>query len=114
MTIRCNNILSKPLILILLLVTPLMAQAQDDSRIYEATEAYEFGRFEEVDSLLHDVVGTLKDEALVNAYRLLALSCINMDKPQEAEDYVGKLLATDPYFKAFNDSPRFADMVERM
>ena len=114
MTIRCNNILSKPLILILLLVTPLMAQAQDDSRIYEATEAYEFGRFEEVDSLLRDVVGTLKGEALVNAYRLLALSCINMDKPQEAEDYVGKLLTADPYFKAFNESPRFADMVERM
>jgi iron complex outermembrane receptor protein len=115
MTIR-NNILSKPLILFLLLVTPLMAQAQaqDDSRVYEAVEAYEFGRFEEVDSLLRDVVGTLKGEALVNAYRLLALSCINMDKPQEAEDYVGKLLATDPYFKAFNDSPRFADMVERM
>ena len=66
MTIR-NNILSKPLILFLLLVPPLMAQAQaqDDSRVYEAVESYEFGRFEEVDSLLRDVVGTLKGEALV-------------------------------------------------
>ncbi|MGX8683635.1 MAG: TonB-dependent receptor plug domain-containing protein, partial [Bacteroidales bacterium] len=41
-------------------------------------------------------------------------SNLNMDKPEVAEDYVGKLLAADPYYKAYNDAPRFADMVERL
>lgn len=86
-----------------------------ESQVYDkALEAYEFGRFEEVDSLLRDVVNELKGESRVNAYRLLALSSLNMDKPDEAELYVGKLLSVDPYYKAYNDAPRFADMVERL
>ncbi|MBP3213933.1 MAG: TonB-dependent receptor plug domain-containing protein [Bacteroidaceae bacterium] len=81
--------------------------------MYEkALEAYEFGHFEQVDSLLKDVADELKGESRVNAYRLLALSNLNMDKQNEAEQYVAQLLSVDPYYKAYNDAPRFADMVE--
>ena len=87
--------------------------AQDASVYEKALEAYEFGHFERVDSLLKDVAGELQGEYRVNAYRLLALSSLNMDRPNEAEKYVAELLSADPYYKAYNDAPRFADMVER-
>lgn len=86
--------------------------AQDASVYEKALEAYEFGHFEQVDSLLKDVADELKGESRVNAYRLLALSNLNMDKQNEAEQYVAQLLSVDPYYKAYNDAPRFADMVE--
>lgn len=115
MTVHSNMKISKSIALLVFILTTGVAQAQEETRIYEqAVEAYEFGRFEQVDSMLRDIAGTLKGENRVNAYRLLALSSINMDKPEEAEGYVGKLLAADPYFKAYNDAPRFADMVERL
>lgn len=104
----------KQIVFLFLLLFSSIAQAQEDSHVLEqATEAYEYGEFEKVDSMLRDVVGNLKGEIRIQAFRLLALSNLNMDKPAEAEDYVGKLLAADPYFKAYNDSPRFADMVEK-
>ena len=107
--------ISKPIVLLFLFLATCMVQAQEETRIFDqAIEAYEFGRFEQVDSLLRDVAGTLKGESRIYAYRLLALSSINMDKPEEAEGYVGKLLAADPYYTAYNDAPRFADMVERL
>lgn len=88
--------------------------AQDASVYEKALEAYEFGHFEQVDSLLKDVANELKGENRVNAYRLLALSSLNMDKQDEAERYVAQLLSVDPYYKAYNDAPRFADMVESL
>ncbi|MBO4673590.1 MAG: TonB-dependent receptor plug domain-containing protein [Bacteroidaceae bacterium] len=115
MYILRNTKISKSIVLLFLILTTCVAQAQEETRVYDqAVEAYEFGRFEQVDSLLRDVAGTLKGETRINAYRLLALSSINMDKLEEAEGYVGKLLAADPYFKAYNDAPRFADMVESL
>lgn len=86
--------------------------AQDVSVYEKALEAYEFGHFEQVDSLLRDVANDLRGESRINAYRLLALSNLNMDKQNEAEQYVAQLLSVDPYYKAYNDAPRFADMVE--
>lgn len=86
--------------------------AQDTSVYEKALEAYEFGHFEQVDSLLRDVANDLRGESRINAYRLLALSNLNMDKQNEAEQYVAQLLSVDPYYKAYNDAPRFADMVE--
>lgn len=88
--------------------------AQDVSVYEKALEAYEFGHFEQVDSLLKGVADELKGESRVNAYRLLALSNLNMDRQGEAEQYVAQLLSIDPYYKAYNDAPRFADMVESM
>ena len=91
-------------------------QAQKDyTQIYnEASLAYETGNFDVVDSLLIPNAKFMKNEMLVGSYRLLALSSINQDRPQQAEEYVGRLLAADPYYTAYNDSPRFADIVERL
>ena len=92
-----------------------VAQAQDDANVFEqAEEAYEYGHFEEADSLLSGVVDKLKGEYQIGAFRLLALSNLNMDRPEVAELYVAKLLTVDPYYKVYNDVPRFADMVEQL
>ena len=99
---------------LLAILTSHVVSAQETHAYDKALEAYEFGRFEEVDSLLSNAANELRGENLVNAYRLLALSSLNMDKPDEAEKYVARLLSVDPYYKAYNDAPRFADMVERM
>ena len=108
--------------LFFLLATTLCAQQKvnvsngpDEARVFtQALEAYEFGHFEVADSLLKDVAGSMRGELQINAYRLLALSNLNMDKPDVAEVYVSKLLAADPYYKAYNDAPRFTDMVENL
>ncbi len=103
------------LFLLLLSGASCAAYAQEDVDIYDqAIEAYEFGHFEQTDSLLRNVAGSLKGERQINAFRLLALSNLNMDKPERAEEYVGKLLTIDPYYKPYNDAPRFADMVEKL
>ena len=98
-----------------ILLSACVTRAQDDATAYErALEAYEFGYFEKADSLLKKMVGGLKGEVQIGAYRLLALSNLNMDKPEVAEMYVSKLLTIDPYYKVYNDAPRFTDMVERL
>jgi iron complex outermembrane receptor protein len=92
-----------------------VSSIQDYIQIYkQAVEAYEFGHFEEADSILKDVAGNMKGELQINAYRLLALSNLNMDNPEAAENYVSKLLAADPYYKAYNEAPRFIDLVENL
>ena len=97
------------------LMLSCVAKAQDDVNVYEkAVEAYEYGHFEIADSLLRDLAGNLKGENQISAFRLLALSNLNMDKPEVAESYVAQLLAVDPYYKVYNDVPRFADMVEQL
>ncbi len=108
--------------LFILLSTTISAQknvgvsnSQDDIQIYrQAVEAYEFGHFEKADSILKNVAGSMKGELQINAYRVLALSSLNMGNPEAAENYVSKLLAADPYYKVYNEAPRFIDMVENM
>ena len=75
------------LFLLLLSGASCAAYAQEDVDIYDqAIEAYEFGHFEQTDSLLQNVAGSLKGERQINAFRLLALSNLNMDKPERAEE----------------------------
>ena len=102
--------------LVLGLFVSMPSHAQKDYvQIYnEASLAYETGNFADVDSLLKPNAKYMKNEMLVGAYRLLALSSINQDNPQQAEEYVSKLLTADPYYTAYNDSPRFSDIVERL
>ena len=98
-----------------LLLLTCAVKSQNDSRLYEsAMEAYEFGLFERADSLLRDSVDIFKGETRIGVLRLLALSNLNMDKPAVAETWVSRLLAVDPYYRVYNDVPRFTDMVERM
>ena len=91
------------------------ARAQEDIHLFEqAQEAYELGMFQKSDSLLSGSVNSFKGETLIGVYRLLALSNLNMDKPEVAESWVTKLLSVDPYYRAYNDAPRFTQMVERI
>lgn len=90
-------------------------RAQDDSRLYEsALEAYELGLFEKVDTLLSNSVSSFHGESRISVYRLLALSNLNMDRPAVAESWVTRLLAVDPYYRVYNDVPRFTEMVNRL
>jgi len=81
---------------------------------YQANEAFELGEFELVDSLLRGIVPSMKGEQRINAYRLLALSNLNMDRPEEAANYVGEILSIDPYYTAYGESPRFIDLIAQM
>ena len=90
-------------------------RAQDDSHLYEsALEAYELGLFEKADTLLARSVNTFHGEDRIGVYRLLALCNLNMDKPEVAESWVTRLLAVDPYYRVYNDVPRFTEMVNRL
>ena len=90
-------------------------EAQDlVSRYNQANEAYEFGEFQLVDSLLRIVAPSLKGDLQINAYRLLALSNLSMDRPAEAEAFVSRLLSIDPFYTAYGDTPRFVDLIARL
>lgn len=105
----------KYILTLLVLLLTCAVRAQNDTRLYEsAMEAYEFGLFERTDSLLRDSVGIFRGETRIGVLRLLALSNLNMDKPEVAETWVSRLLAVDPYYRVYNDVPRFTDMVERL
>ena len=79
-------------------------RAQEDIHLFEqAQEAYELGLFQKSDSLLSGSVNSFKGETLIGVYRLLALSNLNMDKPEVAESWVTKLLSVDPYYRAYNE-----------
>ena len=89
--------------------------AQEDTHVYEsAQEAYELGLFEKADGILRNNADIFKGENRIGAYRLLALCNLNMDKPEEAEKWVARLLTVDPYYSVYNDAPRFAEMVNRL
>ena len=91
------------------------ARAQDDLHLYEsALEAYELGMFEKADTLLTRSLNAFHGEDRIGVYRMLALCNLNMDKPAVAEDWVTKLLAVDPYYRVYNDVPRFTEMVNRL
>ena len=89
--------------------------AQDDTHRYEsALEAYELGLFEKADTLLTNSVNDFTGEDRISVYRLLALCNLNLDKPEVAEAWVSRLLAVDPYYRVYNDVPRFTEMVNRL
>lgn len=100
---------------LVLLFLSYAVRAQDDTHLYEsAQEAYEYGLFAKADSLLRNSVSSFSGEDRIGVYRLLALCNLNMDKPEVAETWVAKLLAVDPYYRVYNDVPRFTEMVERL
>jgi len=103
------------IITLLLLCFSYAVYAQENARVYEAAlEAYELGSFAEADSLLLRSVDSFKGETRIGVYRLLALCNLHMDKPEVAENWVSRLLTVDPYYSVYNDSPRFAEMVNRL
>ena len=103
------------IIVLFLLGLSCAVRAQDATRRYEAAqEAYELGLFEKADTLLAGSVNDFNGESRIGVYRLLALCNLNMDKPEVAESWVSRLLAVDPYYRVYNDVPRFTEMVNRL
>lgn len=100
---------------VFLVCCSLALRAQDDTHLFEsAQEAYELGLFEKADTLLTRSLSHFQGESRISVYRLLALCNLNMDKPAVAESWVTRLLAVDPYYRVYNDVPRFTEMVNRL
>ncbi len=98
-----------------LCLLPRRVEAQELQRVFQQAEsAYDMGRFGQADSLLQSSVEKLKGEEQIRAYRMLALINLRDDRTEQAEEYVSRLLVLDPFYTAYGDSPRFADMVERL
>lgn len=106
---------AKSLILTIAAALSLNANALDSGTLFQnASRAYEVGNFEQVETMLSDKVETLDEKDRVQAYRLLALSCLYRDMPEKASQYAEMLLALDPFYTAYGDSPRFADILARL
>ena len=82
--------------------------------LQEAEKEYEAGRFEQVDDLLADKVGGLRQEEQMKAYRLLALSQLQLGEKARAEEYVLLLLRLSPSYSAYGENPRFYQLVEQL
>jgi len=104
------------ILVMFLLSASLLISAQEKSPLLtKAESAYENGRFERVLSLL-EVKETekfdFKDK--IQAYRILSLSCLYLDRQEDAEEYAGKILSLDPFYTPYGDSPRFTDLLARL
>ena len=97
------------------LLSPLTANAQENSMrttYDEAEEEYRIGRIEQALTLLDTNMGKFNANLKKSAYRLKALCNIALDRPEEAEECVTRLLELDPYFTTSSQDPqRFADMI---
>lgn len=103
------------LILALLSVPVLLAAQQDQHQfLVDASAEYELGHFETVEDILKNRLDELDTKERIDACRLLSLSCMYMDKMEAAEYYAGMLLELDPFFSAYGESPRYADMLSRL
>lgn len=80
----------------------------------QAQEHYEAGHFAQCDSLLLANLSSVGKTNIVGAYRLLTLSSLNQDDPEQAENYAAELLKFDPFYTPYNDPQRFVDLIERL
>lgn len=91
------------------------ASAQNIDQIYQqALDAYENGHFEETDSILTPHINSMSQNDLVRSYRLLALSSFYQDRLADTEIYASRLLAADPFYTAYDETPRFRDIIEKL
>ena len=92
----------------------MSVSAKGQEILSQAQAVFDMGRFEQLDTLLLNNMDVIKGEGQITAYRLLSLSSLYQDRPADAELYAGKLLALDPYYTAYGESPRFVDILERL
>ena len=91
----------------------LLMHAQVTDKLREAQENYEIGRLEQAHDSLQKYISTFAEDK-ASAYRLLSLCCLALDKNEEADENVRKLLSIDRYYSARSEDPqRFIDMVNR-
>ncbi len=102
---------------ILLFIITLLSVActiHAQSLFDEAEAEFELGHFTKVDSMLQTSIKSMSSNDRLRSYRLLALSSLYQDRPEDAELYVSRLLSIDPYFTTINETPRFAEIIERL
>lgn len=81
---------------------PATAQSVCDNALYEADKLYESGKFEECITTLRDCVENQRDrEFKTQAFRLLAISHLNLNHKAEAQQYVKALLSLKPDYQKY-------------
>ena len=103
--------MKRTLLLFGLSLVACLLRAQQTDVLSQAEEAYNNGRFEQVDSLLLPQVRAMKGASKVNAYRLLTLSALCQDNATAADSFVAALLEADPYYTVYNEAPRFVNLI---
>ncbi len=100
--------------LLALFPTPQIKAQNIDEILNKASLAYETGRFEIADSLLAVNIRSIKLNDRERAYRILALSNMQLEREEETVFYASKLLEANPFYNPYEDSPRFADLLEKI
>lgn len=91
--------------------------AQEELSTYQkAAELYEIGQFEEVLELLGPALneGSVKKADQANAYRIMALSCMQLHQTEGAQSYTTQLLMVNPNYYNSQDPPRFLDLINSL
>jgi len=94
--------------------TPLVQAQTTVQQFQQAQEAYSLGHFEEADSLLTLIAPSLTGSERIDAYKMLSLISLQLEDPERAELYAHKLVMLDPYYTAYDESPRFNDLIEQL
>lgn len=100
--------------MLLFLSVPQLKAQNTDEILNKASLAYETGRFETADSLLANNIRSIKINDRERAYRILALSNMQLEREEETILYASKLLEANPFYNSYEDSPRFADLLEKI
>ena len=100
--------------MLLFLSVPQLKAQNTDEILNKASLAYETGRFETADSLLANNIRSIKINDRERAYRILALSNFHLEREEETILYASKLLEANPFYNSYEDSPRFADLLEKI
>lgn len=103
----------------LLFVTAMLSAsayaAADNDILSKAANEFEMGHFMHVDSLLGDNVSQKwSDDQRIKAYRLLTLSSLYLENETKAKSYAARLLEVDPFYSAYEESPRFQDLLNSL
>jgi Outer membrane protein beta-barrel domain len=94
----------RPLLLFLLIVSSSALHAQNQS-LRLARSVYEQGRLQEIPSILTEkLINDLTIEEKVEAYKLLCLTNIYLEEPEEADKYMLKILQTNHEFVLNRDA----------
>lgn len=99
-----------------LLFATLAAQEGDSGRgsYLSAENAYRDGQFEKAIHLLEQDMRNYDNLFIPNACRLLALCYMAVDRDEEAEESVRKLLRYSPYYPvSLQDPRRFAELIRK-
>lgn len=95
--------------------SPIFAQYDSAEQIlHRANTEYETGHFEEAVRLLESNIQLFDKAECVTVYRLMALCMLNEDKYEEAVNMTNKLLSINPYYVAYQDNPRFVDIINEL